>query len=326
MKQKNVVVIGGGTGSFTLLTGLKKHDVSLTALVTMSDDGGSTGILRDEYGVLPPGDVRQCIVALSDSQRLRDLFSYRFESGTFKGHSFGNVFLSTAEKMTGSFEEAVQMASDVLHISGRVVPITTTNTQLVMQQPNGETVIGEYKIAHSRMDSRPQLELKPAAKITSSAARAIAEADVIVIAPGNLYGSLAPALLVEGVREALVQSNATVAYVCNLVTKPKQTDGFMVHDYADEIERFSGSSRLDVVVYNTDEPAPSLLRKYTHDGEYIVDFDLEEMHKRHYKAIGLPLIDAEPVVSRQGDPIGHARTLIRHNADALSHVLLGLDK
>ncbi len=321
---KKVVVIGGGTGSFTLLTGLKKHEVALTALVSMSDDGGSTGVLRDEYGVLPPGDVRQCLVALSDSARLRELFSYRFADGTFSGHSFGNVFLSTAEKMTGSFEEAVRMAAEVLHISGTVLPITTTDTKLAMRKSSGELIIGEYKIGHLRMDEKPQLELLPNAHITEAARQAIQEADSVVIAPGNLYGTLAPALLVDGVKEALASSRATVAYICNLVTKPKQTDGFMVHDYADEIERFIGAQRLDVVVYNTDEPPPSLLKKYTHDGEFIVEFDLEIMEKKRYKAIGLPLIDAAPVETKQGDSIAHARTLIRHNTDVLAKVILGL--
>jgi uncharacterized cofD-like protein len=322
--HKKVVVIGGGTGSFTLLTGLKKHEVALTALVSMSDDGGSTGVLRDEYGVLPPGDVRQCLVALSDSARLRDLFSYRFADGTFAGHSFGNVFLSTAEKMTGSFEEAVRMAAEVLNISGTVLPITTTDTKLAMRKSSGELIVGEYKIGHLRMEEKPQLELMPQARITDAAHQAILEADSVIIAPGNLYGTLAPALLVGGVKEALAASKATVAYICNLVTKPKQTDGFMVHDYADEIERFIGAKRLDVVVYNTDEPPPSLLKKYTHDGEFIVEFDLETMEKRHYKAIGLPLIDAAPVAAKPGDAIAHARTLIRHDTDVLAKVILGL--
>ncbi len=321
---KKIVVIGGGTGSFTLLSGLKKHDVDLTALVSMADDGGSTGILRDEYGVLPPGDVRQCLVALSDSQSLRDLFSYRFSDGTFSGHSFGNVFLSTAEKMTGSFESAVDLAAEVLAITGRVLPITTTDSQLVMTQKEGNKVIGEFKIAHSKMTSRPVLSLLPESQIISRAKQAIESADLVVIAPGSLYGTLAPALLVNGVGTALSNTRATVTYVCNMVTKPNQTDGFMVHDYAAEIERFIGSNCLDVVIYNTDEPPPSLLKKYTHDGEFIVDFDLEKMHSLHYKAIGAPLIDAQPVSSVEGDLIAHARTLIRHNTDELSRLLLAL--
>jgi uncharacterized cofD-like protein len=193
-----------------------------------------------------------------------------------------------------------------------------------MRKSSGELIVGEYKIGHLRMEEKPQLELMPQARITDAAHQAILEADSVIIAPGNLYGTLAPALLVGGVKEALAASKATVAYICNLVTKPKQTDGFMVHDYADEIERFIGAKRLDVVVYNTDEPPPSLLKKYTHDGEFIVEFDLETMEKRHYKAIGLPLIDAAPVAAKPGDAIAHARTLIRHDTDVLAKVILGL--
>jgi len=323
--MKNIVVIGGGTGSFTLLSGLKKHDVFLTALVSMADDGGSTGVLRDEYGVLPPGDVRQCLVALSNSQSLRDLFSYRFSDGTFSGHSFGNVFLSTAQKVSGDFEKAVDIAAEVLSISGKVLPITTTDTKLALKTSLGDTVIGEYKIAHSNMKERPNLSLIPQAVITERAKKAISEADLVVIAPGSLYGSLAPALLVQGVDEALSSTKATIAYVCNLVTKPKQTDGFKVHDYVTEVERFIGSECIDIVIYNTDEPPPSLLKKYTHEGEYIVDFDLEYMHSMHYHAIGAPLVAEEPVVpNTAGDEIAHARTLIRHNTDELARILLSL--
>lgn len=323
--KKSIVIIGGGTGSFTLLSGLKKHNVNLTALVSMADDGGSTGVLRDEYGVLPPGDVRQCLVALSSSQSLRDLFTYRFSDGTFNGHSFGNVFLSTAEKVTGNFESAVDLAAEVLNITGTVLPITTTNTKLALTTQAGDMVVGEYKIAHSNMQDKPQLSLLPSALITDRAKHAIQHADLVVIAPGSLYGSLAPALLVGGVGEALRATSATIAYVCNLVTKPKQTDGFMVHDYVSEVERFIGYECIDTVIYNTDEPPPSLIKKYTHDGEYIVDFDLDYMHGMHYSAIGAPLVAEEPVTAQSaGDEIAHARTLIRHNTDELARILLTL--
>ena len=323
-KLKNIVVIGGGTGSYTLLSGLKNFPLQLTALVSMADDGGSTGVLRDEYGVLPPGDIRQCLVALSTTPHLRDLFDYRFSEGTFGGHSFGNVFLSTAEKMTGSFERAVELASDVLAVSGRVLPITTTNTKLVHHALDGSKTVGEYKIAHSKLDDAPLLSLEPEATITPRAQKAILEADIIVIAPGNLYGSLAPALLVKGIKKALTDTQATIVYICNLVTKPKQTDNFKVHDYVAEIERFVGAECIDVVIYNTDEPPPSLLKKYTRDGEFIVDFDLEKMHAMHYKAIGVPLIDAQPVTAKIGDELSHSRTLIRHNSSVVAQLLLRL--
>ncbi len=321
---KNIVVIGGGTGSFTLLSGLKNYAEHITALVNVADDGGSTGILRDELGVLPPGDVRQCLVALGESSKLRDVFSYRFAEGSLKGHSFGNLFLSAVEKMTDSFYEAVELAGELLRIQGRVLPITLDKSHLVMIDKEGRRTKGEHKIA--TMDfmgtKRPALHLEPHAKILPEAELAIKEADVIVIAPGSLYGSLAPALVVDGVGEAILNSKAKLLYVCNLVTKPRQTDGFKVHDYADEIERFIGGKALDYVVFNTDEPTPTMLKKYTHDGEFPVEFDLEVMDDRHYKAIGLPLIDTEPIKINKNDAIGHSRSLIRHNSDTLAREIV----
>ena len=239
--ELKIAVIGGGTGSFTLLSALKDHTSQIAALVNMADDGGSTGQLRDELGALPPGDVRQCLVALSDSPKVRDLFNYRFEEGTLQGHAFGNLFLTALEKMTGSFAEGVDLASEVLNIKGIVEPITLSNVHLAMKDEKGETVHGEFAIADRDFkSSRPEMWLEPLAEPNPRAIKAIETADIVVIAPGNLYGSLAPALIVPGIGEALERSSAFKVYVCNLVTKPGQTDGFKVSDFADEIERFAG--------------------------------------------------------------------------------------
>ncbi len=321
-----LVVIGGGTGSFTLLGSLKHYVRDLTALVNMSDDGGSTGMLRDELGVLPPGDIRQCLVALSDSPKLRDLFNYRFSEGSLKGHSFGNLFLSAVEKMTDNFEEAVATASESLQIHGKVIPITTTKSQLVLKEASGNVVRGEYKIGNLRFlgERRPHISLDPAATLTDAGHKAIMAADMVVIAPGNLYGSLAPALVVDGVKEALQETKAKVVYVCNLVTKPNQTDGFRVHDYADEIERFIGAEVLDYVIYNTDEPVKSLLEKYTHADEKIIEFDLGAMETKHYHAVGLPLVAQEPPKTEAGDAIASSRSLIRHDGRAISRQLMSI--
>ncbi len=326
MKYPKVVVIGGGTGSFTLLQGLKKLTPNLTALVNMSDDGGSTGILRDELGVLPPGDVRQCLVALSDSSSLRDLFNYRFSEGSLKGHSFGNLFLSAFEKMTDDFEKSIKLASEVLHITGQVIPITTDKAKLVLEQQDGEIVKGEFKIGklHFLGKTCPKIYHEPAANLTEAGRKAILEADIIVIAPGNLYGSLAPALTVSGIADSLQKTKAKIAYVCNLVTKPNQTDGFGVANYAAEIERFVGKPVLDYVIYNTDEPADRLLDRYTHDGEKIVQFDLNELSKMHYTAVGRPLIAKTPITHDAGDKIAAERSLIRHDSDVLARELINL--
>ncbi len=324
--DQKIVVIGGGTGSFTLLSGLKQYASNITALVNMADDGGSSGLLRDELGVLPPGDIRQCLVALSDASQLRELFNYRFDEGTLKGHSFGNLFLSAVEKMTNNFQDSIDLASKVLRIQGTVLPITTDKSHLVIYDENGTKTKGEFKIGQMDFGKirRPKIVLEPKAKITLAAEQAILEADVVVIAPGNLYGSLAPALIVDGVSKALTETKASIIYVCNLVTKPLQTDDFFVHDYVSEIERFIGARVVDYVIYNTDEPTPAMLRKYSNEGEFMVEFDLEKLSHQQYKAIGLPLI-ATTLISEEiknADPIGHSRSLIRHNNDILARELV----
>jgi len=324
--DQKIVVIGGGTGSFTLLSGLKQYASNITALVNMADDGGSSGLLRDELGVLPPGDIRQCLVALSDASQLRELFNYRFDEGTLKGHSFGNLFLSAVEKMTNNFQDSIDLASKVLRIQGTVLPITTDKSHLVIYDENGTKTKGEFKIGQMDFGKirRPKIVLEPKAKITLAAEQAILEADVVVIAPGNLYGSLAPALIVDGVSEALTETKASIIYVCNLVTKPLQTDDFFVHDYVSEIERFIGAQVVDYVIYNTDEPTPAMLRKYSNEGEFMVEFDLEKLSHQKYKAIGLPLIATTliPEEIKNADPIGHSRSLIRHNNDILARELV----
>jgi uncharacterized cofD-like protein len=310
-----LVMIGGGTGSFTLLSGLKHYVKDLTALVSMADDGGSTGQLRDELGVLPPGDIRQCLVALSDSPKVRDLFNYRFETGKLSGYSFGNLFLTALEKMTGNFAEAVELASSVLNISGRVEPITLTNVKLCMSDTEGIKITGEHKIGNMHFKgAKPKLWLEPKAKLNSKAKKAIMAADMVVIAPGNLYGSLAPALIVPGLSKVLKESKAKKVYVCNLVTKPGQTDGFKVHDFASEVERFAGVKFLDYVLFNTARPSDKLLKTYAKDGEFAVDIENEPLKKAHYKPVGTDIISNRVTFKTQkDDPIAKERTLIRHD-------------
>lgn len=321
----NVVVIGGGTGSFTLLGGLKKYTHHITALVNMVDDGGSTGVLRDELGVLPAGDVRQCLVALSSSPKVRDLFNYRFDEGSMKGHAFGNLFMAALEKMTGSFADAVETAGEVLGIYGRVHPITLDNTTMSIRLEDGTVVNGQHA-AESLVipkGQRPWLELSPPASINPRARQAILDADLVVVAPGLLYGSLAPALLVRGVTRALAETSAKKVYVCNLVNKPGQTDDFTVIEYADEIERFSGV-KLDYVLYNNHRPNQKLIDRYARDGEMLVEWDEAALAKKHYHASGKRLI-AETVWVNQNaaaDPLAAQRSLIRHDADRVARELM----
>ena len=321
----NIVVIGGVTGSFTLLSGLKNYTHNITALVNMVDDGGSTGQLRDELGVLPAGDVRQCLVALSTSPKVRDLFNYRFDEGSMKGHAFGNLFMAALEKMTGNFTEAVKVAGEVLNIRGRVEPITFDNITLVTRLADGTVVRGQHE-AESLIipvGERPWLDLEPTARINPQARQAILDADLVVIAPGLLYGSLAPALLVSGVTRALAETKAKKVYVCNLVNKPGQTDEFTVADYASEIERFAGV-KLDHVLYNNHRPSQELIDRYAKDGEMLVEWNKEELKKKHFYASGKRLIADEvwENTNAASDPLAAQRSLIRHDADRVARELM----
>lgn len=320
VSKPKVVVIGGGTGSFTVLSGLKELNIDLTALVDMADNGGSTGLLRDEFGVLPPGDVRQCLVALSDApQSLRNLFNFRFPAnGPLGGHSFGNLFLSAVEIMTDNFLESIKMASEVLNIRGRVVPVTTQKCQLVMETIEGRT-IGQLAVDEKQLPigCRPKIYLKPKAAITDEAKSAISEADLIVIAPGNLYTSIIPALLVEGMSESIRRSKAMVLYISNLVNKPNNTANFRVTDYVSEIQKIIGEGAIDYVLYNTDKPSKHLLHKYALDREYPVIIDTENLEKAKYVAISGKLLSKKPVRQDEND-ILLKRSLIRHNSEEVA--------
>lgn len=321
-----VVVIGGGTGSFALLSGLKNYATHITALVNMADDGGSTGVLRDEMGALPPGDVRQCLVALSgSSDTMRQLFNYRFPKDCFAGgHSFGNLFLTALEKITGSFAEATRLAGQILNVNGSVEPMTLDDVRLVMRQHDGTVVKGEEVIGERVIDGRQtDFWLEPNARINPAALEAIVSADMVVLAPGDLYTSLAPALLVGGVGEALVASEAKLVYVCNLVTSHGQTDGYQVHDFAAEIERFIGRPRLDYVLYNTVAPSSNLLQRYARDSEYGVDYNAAATDGQHYTCIGASLISGHVQQTHPDDTL-FARTYIRHDADKLARQIMKL--
>ncbi len=317
-----IVMIGGGTGNFTLLSSLKHYVKDLTAVVNMVDDGGSTGVLRDELGVLPPGDIRQCLIALADApDALRDLFNYRFEEGTFAGHSFGNLFLTVVEKQSDDFGQAVALASEVLSVKGSVVPVTLIDTELVMQDKE-KVIKGQHSIEVESFSKGllPSFRLDPVATINPLAAQAIAQADLVVIAPGNMFSSLVPNFLVEGMKEALQATEARLVQVVNLVNKPGQTDDMMVHDHVDVIESYIGKDTIDHVIYNNSMPPKSLLDTYAASGELPVEFDTEILERRSFKAHGADLISQTGGKKQKGDLI--KRSLIRHNADEVSRKIM----
>lgn len=327
--HSKIVVIGGGTGSFTLLSTLKAYTPNITALVNMADDGGSTGVLRDELGVLPPGDVRQCLVALSDSPKLRDLFSYRFEQGTFEGHAFGNLLLTALEKMTGSFSEAVETASEILRINGAVVPATLDNVRLKMEWPEASTILhGERVIDADFFANDPRqatLSLVPTARANPDALAAIANADLIVLAPGDLYTSLGPLLVIKEVGDALCCVKAPIVYVANLVTKQGQTDGFTVSDHADELERFIGGACIDYVLYNSQQPDEDVARRYKAEGAYLVKADDRALKSKKYKAVAGHFLSAM-AEKPASDVIPVTRSLIRHDAKAVAEAIMEVYK
>lgn len=317
-----VAVLGGGTGSFMMLSALKKYTSQIAAIVNMVDDGGSTGVLRDELGVLPSGDVRQCLVALSDTKKIRDLFSYRFDEGTFGGHSFGNILITALEKVTGSFSEAVETASEILNINGAVLPGTLDDVRLKMEWAehshilNGERVIDKDNFKFNPKEAR--ISLIPEPKVNPRVIDAIFQADVVVIAPGDLYTSIGPLLVIPGVGEALRKTKAVCIYAANLVTKNGQTDGFSVEDHAEEIERFAGVKFLDYVLYNTEKPSEYQQKRYQEEKSFLVKLDGRDTD---YTLIEGNFL-GQVADKNKADTLPVTRSLIRHDIDNIASKII----
>ncbi len=274
----NVVAIGGGNGLSTLLSGLKRFVnagdseenwiENLSALVAVTDDGGSSGRLRDELNILPPGDIRNCMVALSeDSQTLSRLFRYRFRGeGDLGGHSFGNIFLAALTEMTGDFAEAVKLSSEILASKGHIYPATVSDVRLAAELTDGKIVHGETKIGHvGGMIKRLFLE-PPGCKPLPDAMAAISQADVITIGPGSLFTSLLPPLLVEGVGDAIAEADAVKVFICNLMTQPGETDGFTARHHIELIREYAPSIRFDCVIMNDRPINERQMEKYAGEG------------------------------------------------------------
>ncbi|MDD4989134.1 MAG: YvcK family protein [Candidatus Pacebacteria bacterium] len=317
------VVMGGGTGTFMVLSSLKHFVSDISAVITMADDGGSTGVLRDELGVLPPGDVRQSLVALSSSSEvMRELFNYRFSTGTFNGHSFGNIFLTALEKVTGSFAKAVVTAGEILHITGQVIPVTTDNVRLCVERGDGSIVQGQKMMISSGFfkGEKTRFFLEPKATINPLAKKAILEADLIILGPGNLHSSLIPILLTDGMSETLKEAKGKKIYITNMMTQPGQTENFSVTDFVDEVEKYAGKDAFDYVVYNDKKPAQELLDTYAKEGEKLVSANKKDFEGKNYKAIGENLVSSKIIPPKEGDKIH--RPLIRHDGDKLTRLLM----
>ncbi|MBN1940115.1 MAG: YvcK family protein [Candidatus Aminicenantes bacterium] len=308
--REKVVVIGGGTGSYNVLRGLKHYPVDLTAVVAMMDSGGSTGRLRDEFGFLPPGDLRRCLLALAgEAGLLRSLFEYRFSKGQgLNGHSFGNLFLTVLRDLTGSDAAAVREAAKLLNVQGQVLPVTLNNCQLGVVLENGQTIVGETNINIPKHDPRLRIKslfIVPRARINREADGAIRTADKIVIGPGDLYTSILPNILVAGVKPALRESKARVVYVCNIMTKAGETLGFKASDFVGELERYLGSGVVRTIVCNDRKPPALLMKRYAAEKAAYVDPDLKDRRVLKADLLG-----------------GH--DLARHDPEKLGRVLMGL--
>jgi uncharacterized cofD-like protein len=313
-----IVAIGGGTGLSTLLHGLKTSmnceviDLDLTAVVTVTDDGGSSGRLRRDFDVLPPGDIRNCMVAMSEDEALLSkLFQYRFSSGKgLKGHSFGNLFLTALTDLTGDFSKAVQLSSEVLASCGKIYPSTSSNVSLEATLETGEKIFGETLISKSKSRIR-RLSIKPkSCRPMPEAVLAIERADLITLGPGSLFTSVIPNLLVTGIADAIRRSNAIKAYFVNLMWQPGETIEFTAADHVEAIYKHAGNELLHVAVVNTRPiPAP-LKRRYAQEMAKPVIIDSDRLHD-----LGVEVLAGDFASLSQK---------VRHDPDAIARVALNL--
>lgn len=318
--MKKVVVIGGGTGTFVVLSGLKRYRLDISVVVSMMDSGGSTGRLRDQLGVLPPGDLRQCLVALSEASDLwRRLFLYRFETGDLQGHNFGNIFLSGLEKISSNYQQVVDTASFILKTKGKVIPVTFDKVDLIVEYEDGEVIKTEGKIdsAGYKNCRIKKAYLKPKAKPNEKALEAINEADYIIIGPGDLYTSLIPNLLVDKVTLTIKESRAKILNIMNLMTKKGQTSNYKASDHLLDLERYLGR-KIDFVVLNKGLIPPPILFYYQRFNEKTVEDDLSQRDQRFLnkrKIIRLDLISKRVYNKPKSDKL--FRSLLRHDPEKL---------
>ena len=315
-----IVVIGGGTGIHGLLSGLKKYTGNITAVVTMMDSGGSSGRLRDEFGHLPPGDSRQALVALIPDDRssltLRRLFNFRFSKGNgLEGHSFGNLFLSALTEISGGVDKAMIEASKLLGIKGRVLPVTLTHSNLVAMLQDATEIVGETNIDVRKTKPAVPIDyvyLDPAAYVYPPVLEAIENADVIVLGPGDLYTSIIPNLLVDGVAEAINFSKAKKVYICNLMTKRGESDGFKASDFISEIKTYLDNGKIDYAVVSKSTFPEKILKRYRQEASVPVELDLDKCEKL-----------AKNILVRDIADMGN---LVRHNPGKIARLIINIAK
>ena len=322
-----VSIIGGGTGSFTLLNGLKSYpDLSLRAIVAMTDDGGSTGILRDELGALPPGDIRQCLVALStaDDKTWRDLFNLRFEDeGRFRGQNFGNILLTALEKISPDYETALEKAGKILQVKkdSKVIPITLDRIRLAAETVDNKIIKGEHNIDLKEYRIK-RIFFEPEPNPNPKAIESMLESDLIVVAPGDIYTSILPNLIVKNIDRVFRDSKATKVYVCNIMTQKNHTNDFKVIGFVDLLEKTLGKDAFDFVIYNNKMPSDEFLKSYSQEGEYPVKFEAGDFNDRKTIFLGEDIISQKIPKKSGADML--SRALIRHDSIQLASMLYNL--
>ena len=312
--EAKVVVIGGGTGLSTMLRGLKQYTSHITAIVTVGDDGGGSGKLREDLGMLPPGDIRNCILALADTEPLmEDLLQYRFTEGSLKGQCFGNLFLAAMAGISENFEDAVQKMSSVLAVKGKVLPVTLDDMKLIAELEYGEIIEGESKIPSEvivRKTRIKKIAIKPIdAKPLEEAIKAINNADVIIMGPGSLYTSIIPNLLVKGIPEAICKSPAKKVYISNVMTQPGETDGFKVSNHLKVLMDYGVAENIDYVIANNGIIPPDIKEKYARENAELVVLDYENISNLNVNVI-------------EADLIKITKRYVKHNAEKLAELIM----
>jgi len=325
--MKNIVTIGGGTGSYTVLSGLKNlENVSLSALVSMADDGGSTGMLRDELGVLPPGDVRQCLVALSEhTDTVRQLMNYRFSEGSLSGHSFGNILLAALEKVTGDFVTGVEVASEILKVKGKVIPITRDNAELSALLSDGTLAEGVVDVdgANFEKSALKKIFYKNEIKLNENAREVILSADYIIVGPGNYYCSVVPNLVVGGFQEAIAESKAKIILPVNLTNKQEHTKNWKVSDYVKNTEMYLGKP-VDIILVNNEAPSPEQIERYKlEEGDGVL---VQDDMAGDSRVVRVSLISHSFFTYNKADAKQNIRSFIRHDSDKIAKCISDIIK
>ncbi len=306
-----IVTVGGGTGLSVLLSGLKNYTSNISAVVTVADSGGSSGRLRQQFDVLPPGDIRNCLVALADAPTLmQDLFQFRFDGNSeFSGHSFGNLFLTVMTRLTGDFEKAIKETSKVLALRGQVIPSSLGDVTLVAHYSDGTTVVGEDQIPKARKAIN-RVSLTPEQPLaTPDALKAIKEAQIIVLGPGSLYTSIIPNLLIKEITQEIAKSQALKVYVCNVMTQPGETDGYSVSDHIKALLKHSHEQILDYCVVNNGVVPDEVLKRYSQDNSLLVVNDRKKIENLGYR-----VVEEDFTMIQDG--------VIRHDSEKLAKIIL----